>query len=117
MKFLIRFILSAFIGCAIGLVLLMISEGVFVIVTSLLVAYVVAEILDGIFGKSSIRWLIKLAGGIIAFIVYFILLSYLNSEADGVIGPMIIFFAPYVLTVLAISYGVSNSDSNSSDNN
>ena len=115
MKFLIRLILSVFVGGVLGFVILIINEDLCIIVTSGIVAFIVGSVLDGVFEKSSLRWLIMVAGGIVAFIAYLSLLIYLNEEAEALVGPMIAFFAPYVLTVFAISCYASGS--NSSDNN
>ena len=108
-----RFILSLFIGGAIGLVLMLISESIVILLSSGVIALFAAALLYRLNSvKKELKGLLAAAGAIVAFFAYFMLLNALNERSGSLLVALIFFFGPFVALVYiyALSKGTSDSD-------
>lgn len=96
----LEWVLSIFIGVVVfWLLVLLASESFFIIVGSVLCASIIGVLVAGITANSKTPWLFGVAAGIIAFIAWFCLSSFLNQYQDlSTFIFMAILSIPYILT-------------------
>ena len=112
---LFRLILSLFIGGAIGLVLMLISESIVILLSSGVVALFTAAFLYRLNSiKKELKGLLAAAGAIVAFFAYFMLLNALNERSGSLLFALIFFFGPFV--ALVYTYALSKSMSDDGEN-
>ena len=111
MTMLVRFVLSAVVGVAIGFVLMLAGESLFMLITAGLAGLLVGGLVYGIAGnRRGLGGLAGLAVGIVVTFFYAELLGYLNEEVESAIIAMSGFFAPYVVAVFLFSLAKGNDD-------
>lgn len=107
----VRLVLSVVVGGAIGLVLMLAGESLFMLITAGLTGLLVGGLVYGIAGnRKGLGGLAGLAVGIVVTFLYAELLGYINEEAESAIIAMSGFFAPYVAATFLFSLARGNDD-------
>jgi len=100
----VRLVLSVVVGGAIGFVLMLAGESLFILITAGLAGLLVGGLVYGIAGnRTGLGGLAGLAVGIVVTFLYAELLGYINEEAESAIIAISVFFAPYVVATFLFS--------------
>ena len=94
-KAIIGIVLSAIIGGIAGFILLLISEGVFLIVTSFIVGMIAFFFVSGMTEGMDLSKLLSVFAAVVSFVLYFCLLAFMNETCDSIILFAIVGLLPY----------------------
>lgn len=109
----LRFVLSLFVGGAVGLVLLLISESITILLSCGVVAlFFSAFVYKRVPIKKELKGLLAVAAAIVAFFVYFMLLNALNESNGSTLIGLIYFFGPFVAFTYSYTTPTNKADSN-----
>ena len=93
----IKIVLSIFIGCVAGFILMLINEGLHALITCGLFAIIIASIAYAIFSNSNLKNMIAVVTFILAFIIYIFPYSYACEENESYLIFILVAFCPYMV--------------------